>query len=161
MLHGSNSTEVEQLLERLSQTVAGRDPSWFDLSDKDIVGWSIIPNIACSAMQSFGDDVRLITRCYIEPKYRTKYCQQSQSYVFDMIKEQIHYATLFGFNNAFISTEANRRGVIRRHAQVASKHGLTCELLEGKYKTCEGENCIQNIGLYRLSEKKFGLPKVA
>ena len=161
MLHGSNSTEVEQLLKRLKKTAVGRNPNWFDLSDKDIVGWSIIPNTACSAMQSFGDDVRLITRCYIEPEYRTKYCQQSQSYVFDMIKEQIYYAKLFGFNNAFISTENNRKGVIRRHIQVAKKHGLTCELLEGKYKTCEGENCIQNIGLYRLSENEFGLPKAA
>ena len=160
MLHGSNSTEVEQLLKRLKKTAVGRNPNWFDLSDKDIVGWSIIPNTACSAMQSFGDDVRLITRCYIEPEYRTKYCQQSQSYVFDMIKEQIHYAKLFGFNNAFISTEGNRRGVIRRHVQVAKKHGLVCELLEGKYKTCEGKNCIQNIGLYKLTEEDFGLPKV-
>ena len=160
MLHGSNSTEVKNLLEHLSQNAVGRDFSWFDMSNKDIVGWSIIPNKAYSAMQSFDNDVRLITRCYIEPEYRSQTMQQSEPYIFEMIKEQIHYAKTLGFNNAFISTEGSRRGVIKRHAKIASKHGLKCELLEGKYKTCEGKNCIQNIGLYKLTEEDFGLPKV-
>lgn len=163
MLYGSNSTEVKSFFENLN--VKGRDASWFDLSGKNIVGWSIIPNIACSAMQDFGDDVRIITRCYIQPQYRTKGLQHDlnaeSTYVFTMIKEQLHYAMEFGFNNAFISTEGNRRAVIKRHARIAKeKYNLNCELLEGKYRTCEGPNCIQNIGLYKLTENEFGLPKV-
>lgn len=165
MLYGSNSTEVRSFLENLKLNIKGRDLSWFDLSGKDIIGWSIIDNIACSAMQSFGHDVRIITRCYIQPKYRTKGLQhdlnKESTYVFKMIKEQLYYSRLFGFNNAFISTEGNRRAVIKRHARIAKeKYNLDCELLEGKYRTCEGPNCIQNIGLYRLSENEFELPKV-
>ena len=162
MLHGSNSTEVEQLLAKLQNNAEGRDPSWWDLKNKPIIAWSIIDDCASSCIQEFGSDVRLITRCYIEPEYRANGLQQYGDYVFQMIQEQLEYAREQGYNNAFISTEGNRVGVIKRHARIASeRYGLTCIPLDGKYRTCNGapEHCSQNIGLYPLTDKEFGLSK--
>jgi len=163
MLYGSNSTEVKVLLNYLKHTSDGRDSSWWNFKNKKILGWSIIPNVAYSCMQEYGKDVRLVTRCYIEPEYRTKNLQQQGTYVFKMIEEQIDFVKAKQYNNAFISTEYTRHGVIKRHSRIAKeKYNLNCEVLEGKYKTCNGNelNCHQNIGLYRLSDKPFGLPRV-
>ena len=163
MLHGSKSTEVKNLINYLKLTSIGRNSDWWDLSNKKIIGWSIIPNIAYSCMEQYNNDVRLITRCYIEPEYRTKNLQQDKDYVFQMILEQLQFIKSKKYNHAFISTERSRIGVVKRHARIArEKYNLNCVLLKGKYRTCNGdaENCEQNIGLYKLSDKPFGLPRV-
>jgi len=169
MLYGPNSPEVKNLIDHLKHNPKGRDSSWFDLDNKEIIGWSIIPNIAYSCMQVFGNDVRMLTRCYIEPEARggdlagqATVVSGELTSVFQMIKEQFYYAKLMGFNHAFISTEYNRKNVIKKHAKVAKTFGFKVEILEGKYKTCDGDktHCAQNIGLYRLSDRKFGLYRV-
>lgn len=165
MLHGSNSTEVKELIDELKKSAKGRDPWWFDLSDKEIIGWSILPGVAYSCMQVFGNDVRMLTRCYIEPNARSKTLMRGTTELtpaFQMIKEQLYYAKQLGFNHAFFSTEYNRRNVIKRHASIGKKFGFQVEVLQGRYRTCDGDKfgCVQNIGLYRLSDKPFGLPRV-
>ena len=168
MLHGPNSTEVKELIDELKRSAKGRDSWWFDLSDKEIVGWSILPGVAYSCMQAFGNDVRMLTRCYIEPSARSKVtitphrATGDLTPTFKMVKEQLYYAELMGFNHAFFSTEYNRRNVIKRHASIGKWFGFDIEVLEGRYRTCDGDkfSCVQNIGLYRLSDKPFGLPRV-
>lgn len=168
MLHGPNSTEVKNLLDYLKETAIGRDPSWFNLSNKEILGWTIIPNVAYSCMQVFGNDVRMLTRCYIEPTARSKVTVTPHratgelTPTFKMVKEQLNYAKNMGFNHAFFSTEYNRRNVVKRHASIGGWFGFDIEVLEGRYRTCNGTKalCHQNIGLYRLSDKPFGLPRV-
>lgn len=165
MLHSSDSTEVKLLIQKLKISAKGRDAWWFDLSDKEIIGWSILPGVAYSCMQAFGDDVRMLTRCYIEPNFRTKgllHPTNKLTPTFQMVKEQLYYAKQLGFNHAFFSTEYSRRNVIKRHAIIGKKFGFKVEVLEGRYRTCDGDkfSCVQNIGLYRLSDKPFGLPRV-
>lgn len=150
------------LLSNLSETSTDKNKDWFPALLKDYelpkyLEWFFVIDddrfVAFSTIQNFNcGTYRLLTRCYIDKKYRRLSLPKVDTYASPgtyMIQEQLKFLN-YNYNSIFISLEhiRRRRTIINMSKKMTLNTGVDWEVANGMFLTCnnrESEKCWQNI----------------